>query len=216
MANPATDTKTEAASDPQKDVQAPAETKVKKKFNPFGFFSKLSPREKAIAGAAGFILLFLILDWVMFKPIGKHLDALTAATREKENLIPKKLSVLSRKEEIEKSYKAVSGYLTDSKMSREEEIAAYLGEIESVSQKIGLFISNINPVQTEEAGLAYHLKVDVEGAGSIANIKKFMSSLEETNPSIRVAGFSLRGQGANTDELRFRFSIEKLGLKNKA
>ena len=39
-----------------------------------------------------------------------------------------------------------------------------LGSLFVLTAFIGLFISNINPVQTEEAGAAYHLKVDVEGA----------------------------------------------------
>lgn len=214
MASPAP--KAAEAVETPKDAQAPAEAPVKQKKNPLAFIAAMSSREKTIAAVAGFILLFLLLDWLMFKPLGRHLDGLTATIRVKENLIPKKLAVLSRKDAIEKEHEALSKYLTDTKLSQEEEIAAYLGEIESVSQRVGLFISNINPVVTEEAGAAYHLKVDVEGAGSVANIKKFISTLEESNPSIRVAGFSLRGQGPNTDELRFRFSVVKLGLKNPA
>lgn len=217
MANsaaPTSDTKQDAAQPAA--AQAPAEAPAKQKKNPLAFVSKLSAREKTIAGVAGVILLFFVLDWVMFKPLGRHLESLSVKIHEKEELIPKKLSVISRKDEIEKLHESLSGYLTDSKLSSEEEIATYLGEIESVSQGVGLFISNINPVQTEEAGAAYLLKVDVEGAGSIANIKKFLSSVEDANPAIRVTGFSLRGQGPNTDELRFRFSIVKLGLKNPA
>lgn len=215
MANPAPAPNVPTEAEAPKEASAP-ETPAKPKKSPLAFIAGLSPREKTIAAVAGFILLFFIVDLVMFKPLGRRLNALTVKTQEKEELIPQKLSVLTRKDEIEKIHQTFSGYLTDAKLSQEEEIAAYLGEIESVSQRVGLFISNINPVQTEEVGSAYHLKVDVEGAGSIANIKKFISSLEESNPSIRVAGFSLRGQGPNTNELRFRFSVIKLALKKQA
>ncbi len=203
-------------TNPEKtDAKAP-EAAPKPKANPLAFIAKLSPREKTIAAVAAFILMFFVMDWIMFKPLGRHLDKLSATIRQKEDLIPKKLAVLGKKDQIEKTYESLSGYLTDPALSREEEIAAYLGEIERVSQSVGLFISNINPVQAEEAGTAYSLKVDVEGAGSISNIKQFMASLEQSNPAIRIAGFSLRGQGAANDELRFRFSIVKLGLKNLA
>jgi type II secretory pathway component PulM len=216
MANPAapvSENKPGNEATPSGDLNAPA---PKAKKSPLAFIAGLSPREKAIGLAAAGILLFFVLDWIMFRPLSRHLDGLSAKIQEKESMIPKRLTVLSRKDEIEQAHQANAAWLTDAKLSREEEIAAYLGEIERVSQRVGLFISNINPVQTEEAGAAYHLKVDVEGAGSIANIKKFVSSLEEANPSARVSAVSLRGQGAGNDELRFRFTVVKLGLKTAA
>ncbi len=176
MSNPATpvsENKPGSETSASADLNAPA---PKAKKGPLAFIAGLSQREKAIGIAAVGILLFFALDWVMFRPLSRHLDGLSATIQEKEGMIPKRLTVLSRKDEIEQAHQANAAYLTDAKLSREEEIAAYLGEIERVSQRVGLFISNINPVQTEEAGAAYHLKVDVEGAGSIANIKKFVSS----------------------------------------
>ena len=218
MANPAAPTSTPKPENaaPPAEAQTPPPAVEKKKKSPFAFIAALSPREKAIAGAAGFVLLFFVLNFVMFRPLGRHLDGLSATIRAKEDLIPKKLTVLSRKDEIEKTHAEYSAYVMDAKMSQEEEIAAYLGEIERISQRVGLFISNINPVQTEEAGAAHYLKVDVEGAGSIANVKKFVSTLEDDNPTFRVSAVNLRGQGAASEELRFRFSIVKLGLKKPA
>lgn len=214
MANPAAPTPnaTETAAQTPAPDQAPA----KPKKSPLAFIAGLSAREKMIASVAGLLLVVFALDWIMFKPLSRHLDKLSATIRQKEDLIPKKFAVLSRKDEIEKNYQTLSGYLTDPKLSQEEEIAAYLGEIERVSQGVGLFISNINPVQTEQVGSAYQLKVEVEGAGSISNIKKFVSEIEQSNPAIRVSAFSLRGQGPANEELRFRFSVVKLGLKQQA
>lgn len=198
------------------EAPAPEQTPSPKKKSPLAFIAGLSPREKTIGAVALCVILFFVMDWTMFRPLGNHLKKLSATIQEKESLIPKKLTVLNRKDAIEKAYAANSAYLTDSKISQEEEIAAYLGEIERVSQRVGLFISNINPVQTEEAGAAYHLKVDVEGASSISNIKRFIALMEDTNPSVRVTAIGLRGQGPNTEELRFRFTVVKLGLKTPA
>lgn len=217
MANPAA-----PASDPKAANEAaqPAEqqadqTKPKKK-NPLAFVAGLSAREKMIGAVALCVLMFFALDWMVFKPLNRHSKRLSVKIQEKEDLIPKRLALVSRKDEIEAAHASNAAYLTDAKVSQEEEIAAYLGEIERVSQSVGLFISNINPVQIEEAGVAYHLKVDVEGASSIANIKKFISTMEASNPSVRISAISLRSQGPNTEELRFRFSVVKLGLKTPA
>lgn len=209
-----------AASDP-KAVTGPSDpaeqtASGKSKKSPLAFIAGLSPREKAIGTAVLALLVILALNWLVFRPLAGHLNKLSATIQEKENLIPQKLTVLSRKDAIESAYAANAAYLTDQKVSQEEEIAAYLGEIERVSQRVGLFISNINPVQIEEAGAAYHLKVDVEGASSIANIKQFISTLEDANPAVRVSALNLRSQGPNTEELRFRFSVVKLGLKTPA
>lgn len=214
MANPA-----DPAAESQtgnEEAQSSEQSPKPKKKSPFAFVAGLSSREKLIAGVALCILLFFVLDWTMFRPLGRHLNKLSATIQEKESLIPKKLTVLSRKDEIEKAHTANAAYLTDANISQEEEIAAYLGEIERVSQRVGLFISNINPVQIEEAGAAYHLKVDVEGASNVSNIKRFIAAMEDANPSVRVSAISLRGQGPNTEELRFRFSVVKLGLKTPA
>jgi Tfp pilus assembly protein PilO len=216
MANP-----TVAAESPKTDAvpaqaEGQAEQPAKKKANLLAFFSKLSPREKMIAGALGFVLVIFVLNLVMFQPLGRHLDKLSKTIRQKEELIPKKLAILNDREQIEKVHADLGAYLTDSKISSEEEIAAYLGEIERVSQSVGLFISNINPVQTEELDNGYWLKVDLEGAGSMANIKKFVATLENSNPAMRVSAMNLRSQGATSEELRFRFSVVKLGLKNPA
>jgi hypothetical protein len=219
MANPAEPTATPNADQaapaaPNAELSGAKQAKQKKSIS--DILAGLSKREKAIASVAGFVLIIFVLYFVLFRPLGQHLGGLSKTIHEKEALIPKKLAVINDKALIEKTHEELAGYSTDAKISSEEEIAAYLGEIERVSQRVGLFISNINPVQTEEAEGGYWLKVDVEGAGSVANIKKFISGIEEANPSVRVSGMSIRGQGPSTDELRFRFSVIKLGLKQAA
>lgn len=215
MASPESPNTVKDAAAPAAEDQAAPAAEARKK-GPLSALTSLSPRNRMIVSVIGVLLALALVEVTVLKPLRQHLGRLSASIDEKEKLIPQKLAVLNRKSEIEKSHSDHAGYVTDSKLSREEEIAAYLGEIERVSQKVGLFVSNINPVQTEESGSAYYLKVDVEGAGSVANIKQFIADLERSNPPVRVSGFSLRGQGSNSDELRYRFSITKLGLRNPA
>ena len=80
-----------------------------------------------------------------------------------------------------------------------------------------LFISNINPVETEKVSdSVYHLVVAVEGVGTVPSVKRFIQKLEQTNPAMSVQGAELRSQGPEVNELRYKFTIVKLGLKEQS
>jgi len=177
------------------------------------FLDSLTARERTIAMGAVFVISAVIIDSIVVRPIMRNLDRLNLRITEAETIIPKRLMILRHGNKIKRDNQKLHPYMTDSGMSREEEIAQLLRDIERVSNESGLFISNINPVQVaEDRDGRYTLLVDIEGKGMIEHIRSYISLLEISNPAIRVGSFSLRAKKKGSEELSYAMTIIKLGV----
>jgi hypothetical protein len=163
-----------------------------------------------VSVAVGAVVALVVYAGVV-KPVQKRLGASQARVKAAQAAVPKKLEVLSRKDWIIERSAALDAFFVPSDTSQEKIIAQFLQEIEKLSQGEGLFISNINPVKVEDVGERSHLlSVDLEGAADIIRIKKFMKSVEDSLPSARIDSYSIRTQGPENPELRYRFTVQKL------
>ena len=173
-----------------------------------------SSREKVIIRLALAAVLFMIVDLSIFKPISGYLDRLNDKIESQEQLIPKRLMILKHRDKILKEYNALQSLVTDPKITQEEEIAKFLREIERVSKGVGLFVNNINPVKVaKESEAVYLMSVDIDGKGGLKEIRRFIRMIEDQNPSMRVDGFDIKPDGKDSDQLKYRFSISKIGVK---
>lgn len=175
----------------------------------------LSARQRILAAVALFCIVSITLYLIAIRPLNNYKNNIQQRIHETKELIPKKLEVLKSKESIWKAKEALKGYWTEKTMTREEEITEFLRIIESVSQRNNLFVSNINPVQinTPEGEATYELSVVLEGAGSVPSVKRFISDLEKSYAPIRVESVNLRSQGVDDPDLRYKFSVIKLGVQ---
>ena len=161
------------AKDAAKEVKSEGKLKL--------FMSSLTNRERAIVMGAVFVISAVIIDSIVVRPIMRNLDRLKSRITEAETIIPKRLMILRHGNKIKRDNEKLNPYMTDAGMSREEEIAQLLRDIERVSNESGLFISNINPVQVaEDRDGRYTLLVDIEGKGMIEPIRSYVSLLEDS------------------------------------
>lgn len=174
-----------------------------------------STQQRIIALLAACGTVFLVLHFIAIRPLTNYRKKIENQIHESKAMIPEKLKVLKEKESIWKDRESLRDYWTSATLSREEEIAEFLRTIESVSQRNNLFVSNINPVQvnSKEGDLTYQLSVVLEGAGSVPSVKQFIADLERSNAPIRVESVNLRSQGAGETDLRYKFSVVKLGVQ---
>lgn len=175
--------------------------------------SSLSPREKTIATITGLFLMFLMIDMIVTRPLNNHLKSLSEQIQEKKAIIPRRLMILRHQDKIKNEQIKFSSYFTSTALSQEEEIAQLLSDIEKVSNESGLFVSNINPVRVEDKGSFYELAVDIDGQGDLEHAMRFVRILEKSNPTVRVATFDFRTKKKDSDEIKYMFTIVKLGLK---
>ncbi|MEI8344523.1 MAG: type 4a pilus biogenesis protein PilO [Candidatus Omnitrophota bacterium] len=195
------------ANEPTKSAK-PKENKLKL------FLEALSPREKTAVKIAGGIIGFLFLDLILVAPITRYITQLDEEIHIEEKIIPKRLMILKHRDTIVGEYKKGKPRLTDPKLTQEEEIAKLLREIERVSKESNLFIFNINPVKTsKKSETVSELTVDIEGKGTMDQLRHFMMMIENANPSVCVSGFNIRPQSKESDDLKFMLSIAKFGLR---
>ena len=181
------------------------------------FLAALSLRERFIARITALVVSLVFIDLLVIRPISNFLSHLDEMIRVEEEVIPKKLQILKYKDNILREYNVLKPFLTDPKLSQEEETARLLREIERVSKEVSLFVSNINPVKVDKkSDDVYFLSVDIEGKGGINQIRQFMKMFEASNPPIRIAGFDLKPQSKESEELKYSFTIVKMGVKEKS
>lgn len=190
--------------------------KEKKEKGP-GFFAARTPRELSFIKVVGFFLVLVLLDFIVIQPTSNYLKGINEDITLEEKMIPNRLKILGYKDRVLSEYRELKPYRTDPALGQEEEIARLLREIERVSKEASLFVSNINPVKVDKkSDIYYELSLDIEGKGGINQIRQFMHSLEALNPSIRINGFNLKPQSKDSDDLKYSFSIIKLGVKDRS
>lgn len=173
-----------------------------------------SEREKFVMKITGLIIAVMLIDLMVIRPVSNFLERLDEMIATEESVIPKQLAILRHKERILADHDSISQFVTDPDVPQEEETARFLREIEQVSKANNLFVTNINTVKvTPKTDTIFELSVDIDGKGGIEDIRSFMAALILDNPAIRIGGYSLKPQGKAADELKFQFSIIKIGVK---
>ena len=213
MADP--DPKAQEAAAPEA-AAAPGKKAGKKGPSLKAFMAGRTPREKMFLQATGLIIALVMIDIIVVRPVTSYLSRVDEMIQIEEKVIPKRLMILKYKEKIAREYRSWKPLMSDPAITQEEEIARLLREIERVSKGSGLFVSNINPVKSEEKSEGiYELSVDIEGKGNIDAIRKFLMTIENDNPSMRIDAFNLKPQGKESEDLKYSFTIIKFGVKEK-
>ena len=205
-----------AAPAPETPAEAPKAEKKKGGNKLKAFFDGRSPREKMFLQATGLVIALVMVDVIVVRPVTNYLSRLDEMIDIEEKVIPKRLMILKYKDKSAREYRSWKPLMSDPAITQEEEIARLLREVERVSKESGLFVSNINPVKTtEKSDAMYELSLDIEGKGNIDAIRKFLKKIENDNPSIRIDAFNLKPQGKESEELKYAFTIIKIGVKEK-
>ncbi len=207
-----------APAEPGKEAEKkPPATKGVKGVKSKLLLSNLTPREKLVVKVCVIAVALLFLDIIIIHPISGHLRRIDETIRMKETLIPKRLLILKHRQRIFNEERSLKPYFTPSAVSQEEEIAQLLREVERVSKEVNLFVSNINPVNVvKKNDSAYELTVDIEGKGGVDAVHRFIRTLEASNPPVRLVGFSLKPQTKDAEEVKFLFTIAKLGVRENS
>lgn len=209
-AAPAPETAPEGVATPDKKAKKPGGNKLK------AFMAARSPRERAILQVTGLVIALVMVDVVVVRPVTNYLMRLDEMIDIEEKVIPKRLMILKYKDKVTREYHSWKPLMADPATTQEEQIAQLLRDVERVSKESGLFVSNINPVKTTQiSDSVYELSLDIEGKGNIDAIRKFMKKLENDNAAIRIDAFNLKPQGKESDELKYSFTIIKIGVKEK-
>ncbi len=217
MADKEPEKKNPPAAEPAGEAPQEAGKEDGKKKKKLPLLTNLSAKEKSLGKITGLFLIVVLMDFIVIRPVNNYLNQLNDKIRVEETVIPKRLLILKHKNKILGEYNSFKAYMTPPTLSQEEETARFLREIERVSKEANLFVSNINPVKvTPVTDNVYELSLDIEGRGGVDEIRRFMKNLETSNPGIRISGFNIRPQGKESEELKYSFSILKIGVRARS
>ena len=171
--------------------------------------SHLSKREKFIIYLClTTVFIFLIYNFAL-EPVYKKTQNLNQKIEAKKIQLRKDFLALNKKQKIEERYNKYSQNLkltgTD-----EEEIAAFLTEIESLAQKNGVRISDMKPRPSKAVDFYKKFTVDLEAEGDIKQITQFIYQLQSTPQLLRVDRLRLETESRQSQSLKSYMLISKV------
>ncbi|MFC1631232.1 GspMb/PilO family protein [Candidatus Omnitrophota bacterium] len=178
----------------------------------FSLFARFSKREKIILYAAVFIIMLVLLDRVVLSPILSRIRSLTDEIVAQENVIRKNLHIVSQKGRIKKEMDKYASFIVAAQ-SEDEEMGAFLQEIEDLANESSVYVIDIKAVGTETADVLkkYLLKLNCEA--QMEQLTKFFYSIENAQTMLKIEQFDLRPKTAGLTVLRCALSISKAVLQ---
>lgn len=155
------------------------------------FIAGLSPKEKKILYAALAIVGLALFDRLILGPIDKESKSVDAAIERSIAEIRKNSLILQYKDKIMKDNSDYANYYTKSGLSQEEQIAAFLSEVEDFAKASKIALTNMNPVTSEEKKGYVLYSLSIECASSMSNVLDFIYSIDNSKKPIRVLCYSI-------------------------
>lgn len=171
--------------------------------------SHLSKREKTIFYACLAAAFTFTTYNFLLMPISKKMEELSQKIEAKKVKLEKSSLILGKKGKIEERYNKYVDNLR-LKGTDEEEVAAFLSEIESLAQKNNVRISDMKPRPSKKIDFYKKFTVDLEAEGDINQITQFIYQIQDTPQLLRVDKLRLETKSSQSQALKSYMSISKV------
>ena len=169
----------------------------------------LSKRETIILS----ICILLVLGYLgfnfIFEPLKAKINNLNTDISIKELKLKKSYKILNQKETVEPVYKKYADYLKQ-KDADEQEMSALLSEIEAITGKIDIRISDMKPLRVKAIDFYKKFSVELEAEGLLDNLTKFIHTLQSQPHFLKVERLRLERRSMRTDKLQCFMLISRM------
>jgi Tfp pilus assembly protein PilO len=172
---------------------------------------KLTKRESTIFYISLSLLLFFILERLVFRQLANRLSSLSQEIQATETKLARGLRAQRQKDAILKEYKTFEDFLKLNG-SDEEIVSAFLREIEKLSRDAGISITDIKPRSTKRVGLYKEYIIEVRLDATFKDLVKFLYRLNDSNFLIRVDKLSLNLTDEKSEILKISMVINGIAL----
>ena len=170
----------------------------------------LTKRERYIALAAISIALTALIYNFVIEPIAKRWIHLNDEIESRISIFRKDSKLLSMYKTLEADYTKFSKYAKSTKRE-EEELAAILTEIETISRNNSCLIASIKPLGTRKLPSYKEILIDATIEADIKQFSKFLYDIETSkNMILKVRRFTISSKSGQMDTLRGTFLISKI------
>ncbi|MDD4294507.1 MAG: hypothetical protein PHP69_03215 [Candidatus Omnitrophica bacterium] len=155
------------------------------------FFSGLSDKEKKILYIAMSFVFLAMLDRLIFSPIADLSRNIEDRISSQTDSIKKNFAVLRYKNKILQEEEEYSIFFISDESTHEELVAEFLSDVESLAQKSGIQLTNINPVNVQENTDSLQYDLLLECNGEMNKLVDFVYSIDASDKPIRVVACQL-------------------------
>lgn len=173
------------------------------------FISKLSRKEKAFLYATGFIVLIMLSDRLLISPIFFKLKSLNEQIKEKEASIMNDIKILSQKDRIKAASESYGSFSAERPLSEDEEINAFLKEIEGITSKTSVYLVDIKPGNSKRSGNYRKYLINLNCEAQMEQIMNFMHSVEDSTALLSVEKYQISPKSKDSSLLRCSIAISK-------
>jgi hypothetical protein len=174
------------------------------------FISGLSDKEKKFLYITGVIVMITLVDRMILGPAISQSKLLDYKIKDQVEVIRKNFSIVKHRDRIIEEANMYDEYYADKNASQEEMIASFLSEIEDLSKKAEINLTNINPVQVKEKEGYIELLLVIGCEGSMKNMLNFIYGVDEAKKPIRVFSFEMTPKSRENYEVKCNIEVTKL------
>lgn len=174
------------------------------------FYNKLSEKEKKVFHIAIAMVTLAFFDMLFLRPVLSRMRSLDEEIKQKENVVKRDLRFLSYKERILKENIAFNNYFINQEQTEEEIIAGFLKTVEMIATDASVNLIKLNPSESKKKKGYIEYYADLECAGELKNVIRFMHLIDSTENLLKVVKMSIVSKAAGTDEVLAVMTLIKI------
>lgn len=173
-------------------------------------YTKMNQREKTLLFVTFGFILMMIMDLLVLGPILEHIKVLDGEIKSKSESIQRNMRVISFKQRIFSEYHKYDAYFDTGDRSSEEIIAGLLRKIETLALQNNIKLINVLPGEIEEKPIYQIYATSLEYEGSLADIIRFISQLEESDNLFQVTRYEFTPKARSGAVLKASMDIQRV------
>ncbi len=170
----------------------------------------VSKRERYIALAAGIVIGVLALDSLVYTPLTERTQALDEQLEEKNVALGKASNLFKRSTKMNREWSTLAGRAVTRTASDAE--SQVLNGMRQWAQEAGLTLAQLKPDRTEQLKDFHVTSFRATATGKMAQIGRFLYSLETATIPIRVTDLNVSTRKEGTDDLSVTLTVTTIFL----
>lgn len=171
-------------------------------------FNKLSRRERIFSVASAAVLMVLLVDLLIVRPLYDSYLSLDLKTMEAEKRLEQNIINITMKEDIDRRFEEFRRFIRKPAPKGEEQ-ATMLSEIEKTARSNDVLLVDIKPQEGKIHEFYKQYTVDADAESEMKQLVQFLYQLETSPQMMRVVKAKLVLKTKDSQIVKAKFSIQK-------
>ncbi|MBN1872576.1 MAG: hypothetical protein JW800_08390 [Candidatus Omnitrophica bacterium] len=172
----------------------------------------ISKREKILAGLTIGVAVVALSYTLIIEPLVSRWRKLEEDIRDKEVLLVKHSKIIRDKGKLENIHKEYAKYFQGGSLTKEEESALALSNIEEIARRTNTYITNIKPLTAKDFDNYSKLTFRVTIECDISSLTKFIYDLQSSEQLMKIDSVVLRAKEKSPDIIKAVMNVSKISV----